>query len=73
MDVALIPKAAGPETSATNSIREEADFRPEAWLPSLALYLVQVGRGLRHLHRHGIVHRDICANNILTDGEIVKA
>eukprot|EP00667_Euglena_gracilis_P017253 EG_transcript_18141 len=68
----VVEQLEGDLTERLNSIREEADFRPEAWLPSLALYLVQVGRGLRHLHRHGIVHRDICANNILTDGEIVK-
>eukprot|EP00668_Euglena_longa_P016457 GGOE01020715.1.p1 GENE.GGOE01020715.1~~GGOE01020715.1.p1 ORF type:complete len:374 (-),score=97.28 GGOE01020715.1:294-1343(-) len=68
----VVEQLEGDLTERLNTIRDDADFRPEAWTTALALYIVQVGRGLRHLHRHGIVHRDICANNILTDGELMK-
>jgi serine/threonine protein kinase len=68
----VVEQLEGDLTEHLNRIREQSDFQPEGWMPSLALYMVQVARGLRHLHQTGIIHRDICANNVFTDGELMK-
>jgi len=68
----VVEQLEGDLTERLGSMRQQESVKPEEWVPSLALYLVQVARGLRHIHQHGILHRDICANNVLTDGEVVK-
>eukprot|EP00906_Rhabdomonas_costata_P003896 RCo005866 len=44
---------------------------PEELLPTLAFYMLQAARGLLHIHRCGLLHRDVGTNNLLLDGKLL--
>eukprot|EP00667_Euglena_gracilis_P003372 EG_transcript_3380 len=41
-------------------------------VPNLVDYLCQAAYGLRHMHRHGVIHRDVAARNMLFGNEVIK-
>eukprot|EP00668_Euglena_longa_P005276 GGOE01006210.1.p2 GENE.GGOE01006210.1~~GGOE01006210.1.p2 ORF type:complete len:724 (-),score=187.91 GGOE01006210.1:728-2899(-) len=41
-------------------------------VPNLVDYLCQAAYGLRHMHRHGVIHRDVAARNMLFGNDVIK-
>lgn len=55
-----------------HTLQKDGNLSPSKLIARLLSYLGQVARALRHLHRSGIIHRDISARNMLMEGEVVK-
>lgn len=52
--------------------RDRSLMEPMKMLPRLLSYLLQISHAIGHMHRNGIIHRDIAARNILISKDIVK-